>query len=152
MSNTDTKYGWLPSLGHFGTRLLALGKMSAKKQLTTVLGLWAIGQKNKKDLYISRYSAGGGYDLRPGRGNVSRRSFFSCGGALGKRSLVTRARGMFLPGAIVGFEEMDARFYNTTDCPLTTGGIGERLTTADTVTVCEVPGTSAEPHTLWREF
>ena len=126
---------------NYGIGNLTLGGVVRKWLHNMVFSMTNLATK-KDEIFLDNYAGGKKEDVRP--------CLFSPGGILGKH---THKEKFF-----VSHQQVDMaggkriKVYDSTDCPLSTGGVGAHLTTDDIVICQDVSLEIGKNKTKWWRF
>lgn len=142
--------GYLPGVSTDRAPLFVFSRILARWLVGRPVFFTGLRQRNKTDIYVKDDTGGKAWEFIPGRGRVMRPCLLSLSGVLAKRRVgeeftVTPVRSV-LPS------KLGTQVLTTTDCPLSTGGIGKYLNTSAPVFVSVIKGSAGDARSAWEEF
>jgi len=144
------KKGYLPGYSTAKTWLFKFNGILKRLPVRRAVNAWSSRTEYKQDVFVRTASGGSGTEFIPGRGTVTRPCVMSFRGILAKR----RVRNDFTitPVRSVLPAKLGTQVLTTTDCPLSTGGIGKNLNTDQPVFITVINGNAGERKTAWEVF
>lgn len=142
--------GFLPGISTERTFLFRFDRLLKHLPIRQAVNALTLLVHNKQDVYVRDEKGGSWFDFVPGQGRIRRPCLVGFRGVLALSPI--RDDFIVTPIRSVLPAKLGTQVWTTTDCPMSTDGIGRYLYTDQAVFITIIKGVAGTRRSAWKEF